>query len=62
MSTAGSIAGMAVSMMKQMMAALPQLSQLDKPLQQMNVEEAQATLLPLHEGAARYYRERQILQ
>jgi TRAP transporter TAXI family solute receptor len=42
---------------KTFMAALPQLSQLDKPLQQMNVEEAQSTLLPLHEGAARYYRE-----
>ena len=38
--------------------ALPELSAFDTPpLRQMNAEDASATPIPLHEGAARYYRE-----
>jgi len=38
--------------------ALPELSAFDTPpLRQMNTEDASATPIPLHEGAARYYRE-----
>ena len=38
--------------------ALPELSAFDTPpLHQMNPEDASATPIPLHEGAARYYRE-----
>ena len=38
--------------------ALPELSAFDAPpLRQMNPEDASATPIPLHEGAARYYRE-----
>jgi TRAP transporter TAXI family solute receptor len=37
--------------------ALPDLSLIYAPLRQMNAEDAPATLIPLHEGAARYYRE-----
>lgn len=38
--------------------ALPELSAFDTPpLRQMNPEDASATPIPLHEGAARYYRE-----
>lgn len=38
--------------------ALPDLSAFDTPpLHQMNPEDASATPIPLHEGAARYYRE-----
>jgi hypothetical protein len=38
--------------------ALPDLSAFDTPrLRQMNPEDASATPIPLHEGAARYYRE-----
>jgi TRAP transporter TAXI family solute receptor len=38
--------------------ALPELSAFDTPpLHQMNPEDASATAIPLHEGAARYYRE-----
>lgn len=38
--------------------ALPELSAFDAPpLHQMNTEDAAATPIPLHEGAARYYRE-----
>ena len=39
--------------------ALPRLSLLDTPLQRMNVEEASATPVPLHPGAARYFREQE---
>lgn len=39
--------------------ALPQLSLLDTPLQRMNVEEASATPVPLHPGAAQYYRDQE---
>ena len=37
--------------------SLPDLSTLDTALRQMNAEDAPATPIPLHEGAARYYRE-----
>ena len=37
--------------------ALPDLSLIYAPLRRMNAEDAPATLIPLHEGAARYYRE-----
>jgi TRAP transporter TAXI family solute receptor len=38
---------------------LPDLSSVDQQLRQMNVEGAPATAVPLHEGAARYYREQE---
>ena len=37
--------------------ALPDLSLIYAPLRQMDAEDAPATPIPLHEGAARYYRE-----
>jgi TRAP-type uncharacterized transport system substrate-binding protein len=40
---------------------LPDLSSADQQLRQMNVEAAPATAVPLHEGAARYYREQEQL-
>jgi TRAP transporter TAXI family solute receptor len=39
--------------------ALPDLSSADSQLRQMSVEGAPATAVPLHEGAARYYREQE---
>jgi TRAP-type uncharacterized transport system substrate-binding protein len=38
---------------------LPDLSSADQQLRQMNVEAASATAVPLHQGAARYYREQE---
>jgi TRAP transporter TAXI family solute receptor len=40
---------------------LPELSASDWQLRQMDVENAPATLVPLHRGAARYYREQEQL-
>jgi TRAP transporter TAXI family solute receptor len=40
---------------------LPELSLADFQLRQMDVENAPATLVPLHRGAARYYREQEQL-
>jgi TRAP-type uncharacterized transport system substrate-binding protein len=40
--------------------ALPQLSERIRPLRLVNIETASAVPIPLHEGAARYYREREI--
>jgi TRAP-type uncharacterized transport system substrate-binding protein len=40
---------------------LPELSASDWQLRQMDVENAPATLVPLHKGAARYYREQEQL-
>jgi len=42
---------------KALFQSLPDLSTLDTALRQMNAEDAPATPIPLHEGAARYYRE-----
>lgn len=42
---------------KALFAALPDLAVIDPPLRQTNAEDAPATPIPLHEGAARYYRE-----
>jgi TRAP transporter TAXI family solute receptor len=42
---------------KALFASLPDLATLDVALRQMNAEDAPATPIPLHEGAARYYRE-----
>jgi TRAP transporter TAXI family solute receptor len=42
---------------KALFRSLPDLSLLDGALRQMNAEDAPATPIPLHEGAARYYRE-----
>jgi hypothetical protein len=41
--------------------ALPRLSSADALLRDMNVETARATAVPLHGGAARYYREQQLM-
>ena len=42
---------------KALFRSLPDLSMIDVALRQMNAEDAPATPIPLHEGAARYYRE-----
>jgi TRAP transporter TAXI family solute receptor len=39
--------------------SLPELSSSDRQLRQMDVENASATPVPLHAGAARYYREQE---
>ncbi len=41
--------------------SLPELSSSDRQLRQMDVENASATPVPLHPGAARYYREQEQL-
>jgi TRAP transporter TAXI family solute receptor len=47
---------------KQFFAALPKLSALVSSLRQMDVNQASATSIPLHDGAARYYRERELFR
>jgi|RhiMetdeSRZDD1v2_1073273.scaffolds.fasta_scaffold29017_3 uncharacterized protein len=42
--------------------ALPSLSSTQDALRFMDVEQAPATPIPLHDGAARYYRERELLR
>ncbi len=42
---------------KALFRALPDLAIVDPPLGQTNAEDSPATPIPLHEGAARYYRE-----
>ena len=46
---------------KAFFGSLPDLSETYAPLRRMNAEEAPATPIPLHEGAARYYREQATL-
>lgn len=46
---------------KAFFGSLPDLSASYAPLRQMNAEDAPATPIPLHEGAARYYREQATL-
>ena len=45
---------------KQLFVALPRLSSIVSSIRLMDVEQASATSIPLHEGAARYYREREL--
>jgi TRAP transporter TAXI family solute receptor len=45
---------------KQLFIAFPGLSGVEAGLRFLNVEEAAATPIPLHPGAARYYREREL--
>jgi TRAP transporter TAXI family solute receptor len=47
---------------KQFFVALPKLSALVSSLQQVDVHRASATSIPLHDGAARYYRERELFR
>jgi uncharacterized protein len=47
---------------KQFFAALPKLSQLVSSLRFMDLDQASATSIPLHDGAARYYRERELFR
>ena len=47
---------------KQFFAALPKLSLLVSSLRSMDLDQASATSIPLHEGAARYYRERELFR
>lgn len=47
---------------KQFFAALPRLSALVSSLRLINVNQASATPIPLHDGAARYYRERELFR
>ena len=42
--------------------ALPSLSSSQDALRFIDLEQAPAMPIPLHEGAARYYRERELLQ
>jgi TRAP-type uncharacterized transport system substrate-binding protein len=45
---------------RRLFEALPSLSSQQESLRLMDVELAPATPIPLHEGAARYYREREL--
>jgi hypothetical protein len=45
---------------KQLFIAFPRLSGVEAGLRFLNVEEAAATPIPLHPGAARYFREREL--
>ena len=47
---------------KHFFEALPALSSSLKALRFMDLDESPATPIPLHDGAARYYRERELLQ
>lgn len=47
---------------KELFGALPELRRLHTAAAQIDPDKASATPLPLHPGAARYYREREILQ
>jgi TRAP transporter TAXI family solute receptor len=47
---------------KQFFAALPRLATLVSSLRLINVNQASATLIPLHDGAGRYYRERELFR
>jgi TRAP-type uncharacterized transport system substrate-binding protein len=45
---------------KQLFIAFPRLSGVEAGLRFLNVDEAAATPIPLHPGAARYFREREL--
>ena len=45
---------------KQLFIAFPRLSGVEATLRFLNFEEAAATPIPLHPGAARYFREREL--
>jgi uncharacterized protein len=45
---------------KQLFIAFPRLSGVEAALRFLNAEEAAATPIPLHPGAARYFREREL--
>jgi TRAP transporter TAXI family solute receptor len=47
---------------KRFFTALPRLSALVSSLRHMDVDQAPATSIPLHDGAARYYRERELFR
>ena len=47
---------------KAFFAALPELSRVHAAAMLIDPDQAPATPIPLHPGAARYYREREILQ
>jgi len=47
---------------KHFFEALPALSSSLDALRFMDLDESPATPIPLHDGAARYYRERELLQ
>jgi hypothetical protein len=47
---------------KNFFAALPELAAEQISLRQMDFAQAPATPIPLHEGAARYYRERELFR
>jgi len=46
----------------QFFAALPRLAAIAGSLRRLDLTQAPATAIPLHEGAARYYRERELLR
>jgi TRAP transporter TAXI family solute receptor len=52
----------AYELTKQFFVALPKLAALVSSLRQMDVHRASATSIPLHDGAARYYRERELFR
>jgi hypothetical protein len=45
---------------KQLFAALPKLASIMTTIRSIDVDQASATSIPLHDGAARYYREREL--
>ena len=47
---------------RQFFESLPKLSLTQKSLRRMELQQAPASPIPLHEGAARYYREQELLR
>lgn len=54
--------GVVYELTKQLFVALPRLAPLVTSIRLMDVNQASATSIPLHDGAARYYRERELLR
>jgi len=54
--------GLVYDLTRRFFEALPSLSSSQDALRFIDLEQAPAMPIPLHEGAARYYRERELLQ
>jgi TRAP-type uncharacterized transport system substrate-binding protein len=51
---------LAYRLTEQLFAVFPRLATVEATLRFLNVDEAPATPIPLHPGAARYFREREL--
>jgi uncharacterized protein len=54
--------GLVYNLTRRFFEALPTLSSSQESLRRIDLEQAPATPIPLHEGAARYFRERELLR